>query len=266
MEIIIKSDYAQMCEEAAKAVLEAWKQKNGLVVCLPTGNTPLGVYQRLANFYQKGEIDFSRVIAFSLDEYLGLNQDHPQSFAYYLESHLFRHVNIKKENIFRLSGTPEDIDEHCRQYEETIQKFGGIDLQLLGIGKNGHIGFNEPSSSLASRTRAKTLTRETVEANSRLFGNKQNVPRFCLTMGIGTIMESKTIILLASGKDKSEAIQLSIEGPVTASVPASVLQLHPQAKFIMDEEAASLLKRKDYYRWVYENKENANILLATRKK
>ena len=265
MEIIIKEDYDQICEEATQIFHQAWKKKKNLVLGLPTGRTPLGVYIRLIELYQKKELDFSRVTAFGLDEYLGLKENHPQSFAYYLEKNFYQHINLKKENLFRLEGTPEDIDAHCREYEEKIKSRGGIDLQILGIGRNGHIGFNEPSSSLSSRTRVKTLAEETVEANSRFFKDKNEVPRFCLTMGIGTIMESKMIILLASGQDKSEAMQKSIEGPVTASVPASILQLHPQAKIIIDQQAASRLTRKDYYQWVYRNKEKVSDFLEKKK-
>jgi glucosamine-6-phosphate deaminase len=265
MEIIIKEDYDQICEEAVTTIHQAWKKKDDLVLGLPTGNTPLGVYKRLIALYQKEEIEFSRIVAFSLDEYLGFKENHPQSFAYYLEKNFYQHINIKKENIFRLEGTPEDIDNHCQEYEEKIKSRGGIDLLILGIGRNGHIGFNEPSSSLSSRTRVKTLAEETIEANSRFFENKDEIPRFCLTMGIGTIMESKMIILLASGEDKSEAVQKSIEGPVTASVPASILQLHPQAKIVIDQRAASRLTRKDYYQWVYRNKEKVSDFLEKKK-
>lgn len=265
MEVIIKEHYDQICEEAVKIIHQAWKKKNNLVLGLPTGRTPLGVYKRLIESYQKEEIDFSRTVTFSLDEYLGLKENHPQSFAYYLENNLYQHINLKKENIFRLKGTPEDIDQHCQDYEEKIKSRGGIDLQILGIGRNGHIGFNEPSSSLSSRTRVKTLAEETVEANSRFFDDKNEVPRFCLTMGIGTIMESKMILLMASGENKSEAIQKTIEGPVTASVPASVLQHHPQAKIIIDQKAASRLARKDYYQWVYKNKERVSDFIEKKK-
>lgn len=265
MEIIIKQNYDQICEEAQKIIHQAWKKKNNLVLGLPTGRTPLGVYKRLIALYNKEKIDFSQLVTFSLDEYLGLKENHLQSFAYYMEKNFFQRINIKKENIFRLNGTPENIDDHCREYEEKIKSFGGIDIQILGIGRNGHIGFNEPSSSLSSRTRVKTLTQETIAANSRLFKNKKEVPRFCLTMGIGTIMESKMIVLLASGKDKSEAIHNSVEGPITASVPASILQLHPQTKIIIDQEAASLLTWKEYYQWVYKNKETVNDFLEKKK-
>jgi len=255
MEVIITSNYDEICEEAARIIHRAWKRKNNLVLGLATGKTPLGVYKKIIELYHKREMDFSQVVAFTLDEYMGLEEDHPQSFSNYMKKNFYQHINIKKENIFQLEGKPANIETHCMEYEEKIKNSGGIDVQILGIGRNGHIGFNEPSSSLASRTRVKTLSQETIEDNARFFNNRKDVPRFCLTMGIGTVMDAKMIILLASGKNKSEAILKSIEGPVTASVPASVLQLHPQAKIIVDEEASSLLARKDYYKWVYQNKE-----------
>jgi glucosamine-6-phosphate deaminase len=261
MEIIIKSDYDGICEEAAGIIYHAWKKKRSLVLGMATGKTPLGLYEKLIGLYRKGEMDFSDAAGFSLDEYLGLEETHPQSFALYIENHFYRHINIKRENINRLSGKPADIEEHCRAYETKIRRLGGIDIQILGIGRNGHIGFNEPGSSLSSRTRLKTLTKETVEASAPFFKDEKEVPRFCLTMGIGTILESRLIILLASGKDKAEIIAKAIEGPITTFVPASALQLHPQAKFIIDGEAASELARKDYYRWTYENKEKVSGLL-----
>jgi glucosamine-6-phosphate deaminase len=193
-------------------------------------------------------------VTFNLDEYLGLDENHPQSFARYMNEHLFRHVNIKKENTHVLSGTPADVEEHCRAYERKIQGVGGIDVQVLGIGHDGHIAYDVPSSSLASRTRLLTLTHEVVRANARFYEKESNVPRFCLTMGVGTILEAKTVILMASGRDKAGITAKAVEGPVTASVPASALQFHPQAKFVLDEEAASGLKNIDYYRWTAENK------------
>ncbi len=199
-------------------------------------------------------MDFSRVVTFNLDEYFGLEDAHPQSFAHYMDTHLFQHVNIKPENIFRLNGRPADIEEHCHSYERTIRNCGGIDIQILGIGQNGHIGFNEPGSSLGSRTRLSSLTPETVEANSADFLDKKDIPRFCLTMGIGTILEARTIMLLAFGKGKAEVLSKAIEGPVTVSVPASALQLHPSVKFLIDEEAAAGLALRDHYRWTAENK------------
>jgi glucosamine-6-phosphate deaminase len=262
MEVIIKTNYDHMCDEAVGLIHKTWQKKKNLVLGLATGRTPLGVYERLIRLFDMGRMDFSDVITFGLDEYLGLAADHSESFACYLEKNLYQHINIKEENIHQLEGFPEDIENHCQDYEDRIKDVGGIDIQILGIGKNGHIGFNEPSSSLSSRTRIKTLTRETIEANSRFFQEAQEIPRYCLTMGIGTIMDSGMVLLLAAGRDKSQAIQQSIEGPVSASVPASVLQLHPQVKFICDEEAASQLSRKEYYRWVYDHKDRVDEFLV----
>ena len=266
MEIIIKKDYHEMCKKAVILIHQTWEKKKDLVLGLATGKTPLGIYKGLIGLYQKGDMDFSHVRAFSLDEYLGLSDDHPQSFAFYMEHNFFQHINIKQENIYRLSGLPDDIEAHCHEYERKIRTTGGIDIQILGIGRNGHIGFNEPSSSLSSRTRIKTLTEETITANYPFFHNKKEIPRYCLTMGIGTILESRLILLLASGQEKSNAIQQSVEGPITATIPASILQLHPQAKLIIDEEAASQLERKSYYRWVYEHKNRVDDFLAKKKK
>jgi glucosamine-6-phosphate deaminase len=261
MEVIIMKTYEEVCEESAAIIQEAWRQENALVLGFATGKTPLGLYERLIELYNQGGIDFASVKAFNLDEYVGLEESHPQSFAYYMDHHLFQHVNIMKENIFRLSGRPADIEAHCRSYERKIQEVGGIDVQILGIGKNGHIAFNEPGSSLSSRTRLEILTQETVLANRQFFQDEKELPRFCLTMGIGTILETKMALLLASGKDKAEIIARAVEGPVTASVPASALQLHACARFVIDEAAASGLSNLDYYRWAYENKDRASDLL-----
>jgi glucosamine-6-phosphate deaminase len=262
MEVIITSNYDKICEEAAHVIQQEWQKKNNIVLGLATGETPLGVYKKIIDMNQRDEIDFSSSIAFSLDEYLGLEKDHPQSFAYYMEMNFFKYINIKTKNIFRLEGRPADIKGHCQEYEEKIKSYGGIDVQILGIGRNGHIGFNEPGSSLSSRTRVKTLTEETVRDNARFFTDEQEVPRFCLTMGIGTVMEAKLIILLASGKAKSKAVKNCVEGAVTASVPASALQLHPRVKILVDEEAGSLLTHKKYYKWVFKNKERVKDYLG----
>ena len=261
MEIIIKPDYNEVCEEAAGIIHHAWKKKNSLVLGLATGKTPLGLYKKLIALYNEGKIDFSSVATFNVDEYLGLEETHPQSFAFYMDNHLFRHININKVNTNFLSGGPDNIEEHCRAYEMQIRRLGGIDIQILGIGVNGHIAFNEPGSSLASRTRMETLTQESIKANAHFFKHEKDVPRFCLTMGVGTILESRMILMLASGKDKAKAVAGAIEGPVSASNPASALQLHPQAKFIIDEEAATKLVRKDYYRWKYESKDKGSDFL-----
>jgi glucosamine-6-phosphate deaminase len=262
MEVIIKPDYDSICDEAASIIHEGWKKKNNLVLGLATGSTPLGVYARLIKFHRAGTMDFSRVITFNLDEYLGLAENHPQSYACYMDTHLFSHVNIKRENIHRLNGRPGDIEAHCREYEEAIRSAGGIDIQLLGIGRNGHIGFNEPTSSLASRTRVKTLARETVEDNAANFAHGEVVPRFVLTMGIGTLMEARLIVLNSSGAKKQGAIRATVEGPVTSLVPGSALQLHPDVKLILDEESSKLLSRREYYTYVYENKGRVRDFLA----
>jgi glucosamine-6-phosphate deaminase len=266
MEVIIKKDYSDMCDEAVRLIHQTWQKGENLVLGLATGKTPLGVYDRLIRLHREQQMDFSDVLAFSLDEYLGLPDNHSQSFVFYMQQNLYQHINIKEENIFHLRGLPDHIETHCREYETKIQEVGGIDIQILGIGENGHIGFNEPSSSLSSRTRVKTLTQETIAANAHFFHHQDEIPRYCLTMGIGTIMESRMILLLATGEEKSAAIQQSIEGPITASVPASILQLHPQAKFIIDEEAASQLARKSYYKWVYEHKDKVDDFLAKKRK
>jgi glucosamine-6-phosphate deaminase len=254
MEIIIKADHKEICGEAASIIRSAWQRKKNLVLGMATGRTPIGLYQKLIEFYRKGEMDFSRVVTFNLDEYFGLEDAHPQSFARYMDTHLFQHINIKPGNVFRLRGRPADIEEQCHAYERAIRNCGGIDIQILGIGQNGHIGFNEPGSSLASRTRLSSLTPETVEANAVDFRNKKDISRFCLTMGIGTILEARMILLLASGKGKVEILSKAIEGPITASVPASALQLHPNVTFLIDEDAAAGLALRDHYRWTAENK------------
>jgi glucosamine-6-phosphate deaminase len=254
MEVIIMNNYDEVCREASDIIVEAWRKKNDLVLGLATGSTALGVYGRLIEAYKNGEIDFSTVRTFNLDEYLGLPENDPHSYAYFMDQNFFRHVNIKRVNIHRLSGKPRDIEDHCRAYEEAIEHEGGIDLQLLGLGRNGHIGFNEPGSSLSSLTRFKILTRETVADNARFFGQGETVPRFILTMGIGTILRARSVVILAYGANKSEAIFRSVEGPVTATVPGSALQLHQRAILVVDEDAARHLSQKDYYKWAYQNK------------
>jgi len=261
MEVIIMSNYDEVCLEAGRLIIEACRKKNDLVLGLATGSTSLGVYARLIEAYKNGEIDFSRVRTFNLDEYLGLTEDHPHSYAYFMDQNFFRHINIKRSNVHRLQGKPRDIEQHCREYEDQIRQAGGIDIQLLGIGRNGHIGFNEPGSSLSSRTRTQALTPETVADNARFFNKDEAVPAFVLTMGVGTIMEARTILLLAYGANKSEAIFRCVEGPVTATVPASALQLHPQTTLIVDEDAARQLSQREYYKWAYQNKDRMTDFL-----
>jgi glucosamine-6-phosphate deaminase len=234
-------------------VANAVRQNPALRLGLATGTTVLGVYRELARLHREGALDFSRVITFNLDEYLGVSPDHPHSFHHFMLANFFSHVNVDPRNIHIPEGTiTSEYEKYCASYEEEITGAGGIDLQILGIGRNGHIGFNEPTSSFASRTRLKVLSKATVEDNRKFFGPSETMPRCAITMGIGTILASRRVLMLATGAPKANAVANAIEGPITASVTASALQLHPDATAILDEEAAAQLKQKDYYRDVME--------------
>lgn len=254
MEIIIKPTTAEAQQEAAKILRRQIQRQPGSVLGLATGSTPIPVYEALVKMHERGELDFSRLVTFNLDEYVGLAPDHPCSYREFMRQHLFGKVNIAVKNTHFPDGLAKDIPAHCAKYEEAIARAGGIDLQLLGIGRDGHIGFNEPSSSLASRTRIKTLTPQTVKDNAKCFGSPDKVPRHVITMGVGTIMDACRCLLLATGEAKAEVVARMAEGPVTADVPASILQMHPACTLVVDEAAAVKLKRCDYYRWVYDNK------------
>ena len=254
MEVIIKETYEEVSREAAEMVRGELKKKPGMVLGLATGSTPLGLYKELIRMHKEEGLDFSQVVTFNLDEYVGLQPDHPQSYRYFMNENLFDHINIKMENTHVPDGMAEDLEAHCGKYEEMIKKAGGIDLQVLGIGGDGHIAFNEPCSSLGSRTRIKTLTKQTIEDNSRFFEKKEDVPIFAITMGVGSVMESREVLLLASGEKKAEVIARCIEGPITAQVTASMVQMHPWVTVIVDTPASMKLKRRDYYEWVYESK------------
>ena len=250
MEIIIQPTPEAATAIAARLIARLLKEKPDAVLGLATGSTPLPLYRALVDM----QLDWSRVRTFNLDEYLGLAPEHPQSYHHFMWENLFRHVNIRPENVHIPDGLAADVPAFCADYEARIRAVGGIDLQLLGIGSDGHIGFNEPSSSLASRTRIKTLTQRTRADNARFFASADEVPSHVITMGIGTIMEARTNLLLAFGAKKAQALAEAAEGPVTAMNPASALQLHRTTIFCIDEPAASALKRADYYRWVYDNK------------
>ncbi|MFC1562942.1 glucosamine-6-phosphate deaminase [candidate division KSB1 bacterium] len=244
MEVIIRENYEEISKYAASVIADQIRRKPDSVIGLATGSTPLGTYKELINLYKNGEIDFSKVTSFNLDEYVNLQPDHSQSYYYFMKKNLFDHINIKPENYFLPDGMAKDIPQSCSEYEKNIKEHGGIDIQILGIGSNGHIAFNEPGSSLGSRTRIKTLNESTIKDNSRFFENIDEVPRYAITMGIGTIMESHAIILLASGENKAEAIAKTIEGPITAMVPATIVQLHQKATIVIEKETASKLKGK----------------------
>ncbi len=254
MEIIIQPTPEAASLAAARVIAQIVRGKPDAVLGLATGGTPLALYRELARMHREEQLDFSRVTTFNLDEYVGLHADHPASYHSFMHGNFFHHVNIAPERIHIPDGMAEDVPAYCRAYEEAIRSAGGIDAQVLGIGGDGHIGFNEPSSSLASRTRIKTLTPQTRRDNARYFGGEGEVPQHVITMGVGTIMDARQVVLLAFGKNKARAVAEAAEGPVTASVPASILQMHPVAKMLLDEPAATALVRADYYRWVYENK------------
>ncbi|MEO5914543.1 MAG: glucosamine-6-phosphate deaminase [Luteolibacter sp.] len=250
MEIIIQPTPEEATGVAARIIARLLAEKPDAVLGLATGSTPVLLYRELIAM----DLDWSHVTTFNLDEYIGIPREHPQSYHSFMTDNLFRHINISPSHIHIPDGNATDIPASCADYEKRIAAAGGIDLQILGIGTDGHIGFNEPTSSLASRTRIKTLTRQTRIDNARFFGSEEDVPHHVVTMGIGTIMEARQNLLLAFGPGKARAIAEAVEGPVTSLNPASVLQMHPTVKVCLDEPAASQLSRADYYRWVYESK------------
>jgi glucosamine-6-phosphate deaminase len=254
MEIIIQPSADDACSIAARIIANQIRNQPATVLGLATGSTPLPLYRKLIHMHRQEGLDFSQVVTFNLDEYIGLPPQHPASYYHFMHEHLFSAINLSAGNIHLPDGMTHDVPAACAYYEKRIRDAGGIDIQVLGIGSDGHIGFNEPTSSLSSRTRIKTLTARTREDNARFFKQPDEQPHHVITMGIGTIMESRRILLLAFGENKSNAVAATVEGPVTASVPASVLQLHAQTHMCIDHAAALKLERKEYYRWVYEHK------------
>lgn len=255
MEVIIQPNHHQLASIAAHIIRDAIRKKPNLVLGLATGSTPIELYKSLVSMHRDDGLDFSGVTTFNLDEYVGIPLEHSQSYHTFMNHHLFNHVNILEENINIPQNKSENHEEFCRQYEDKIKQVGGIDIQILGIGTDGHIGFNEAGSSLASRTRIVTLSQSTIDANSPYFnGDKNAVPNMAITMGIGTIIEAKQCLLLANGLRKSPSIAKAIEGPITSMVPASILQMHPNTVVLLDEEAASKLQEADFYKRSYENK------------
>jgi glucosamine-6-phosphate deaminase len=221
------------------------------VLGVATGSSPLATYTELARWVQAGELDLSQAHAFALDEYVGLPSGHRQSYAAVIDATVTRPLRLNPANVHVPPGQAEDIDAACADYERNIEAVGGVDVQVLGVGTNGHIGFNEPTSSLGSRTRIKTLTEQTRIDNARFFDTLEEVPRYCLTQGLGTIMNARHLVLVAQGKNKAQAVTALVEGPVTALVPGSVMQLHPRATVIVDEAAASTLTLTAYYKDVF---------------
>jgi len=241
MLVSIRKSYEEVSKAAAVLVAERIRRKPNLVLGLATGATPIGLYRELIRMNREEGLSFSKVTTFNLDEYIGLPRTHPQSYYQFMWEHLFRHIDIPSRSVNVPDGMAGDIEGHCEWYEEEIRRKGGIDVQVLGIGANGHLAFNEPGSSLGSRTRIKTLTEQTVRDNARYFKSIHEVPKTAITMGIGTIMEAKEVLLLASSASKAEAVRAAIEGPITALVPASIIQMHRKAYVTIDEDAASKL-------------------------
>lgn len=237
----------------ARIIAKDLRTNSHLVLGLATGRTMESVYRLLVRMHREEYLDFSLCSTFNLDEYVGLSSDDPHSYRQYMDRHLFRQVNIDLRNTHLPNGQAVDLEAECRNYETAIGKCGGIDLQLLGIGQTGHIGFNEPLSALRSRTRVKALTPTTLEQNAPFFGGAEKVPRRAITMGVETILDARRCVLLATGSEKAHIIAKAVEGPITASISATALQLHPRCTVVVDEAAASPLQGTEYYRWIFAN-------------
>lgn len=237
MEILLCNSYDEISEKAAAILADTVNKKPTAVLGMATGSTPEGMYKRLIKRYEAGTLDFSSVETFNLDEYYPLAAENEQSYHYYMYEKLFRHINVKPERIHILDGEAEDADAECKAYGDAIAAAGGIDLQILGIGENGHIGFNEPGEYLHADVHKTALTESTVNANARFFATRDEVPRYALTVGIGDILRAKKILLLASGKAKAKAIRALLDDRITTSVPASLLKTHPNVILICDRAA-----------------------------
>ena len=264
MRVLIHPDYDQCSLWAANYIVYRIKAfrptaAKPFVLGLPTGSTHLGTYQELIRQYQAGKVSFKNVVTFNMDEYIGLPPEHPQSYHYFMHENFFKHIDIQPQNIHLLDGMTHDYAEECRSYEEKIKSYGKINLFLGGVGSDGHIAFNEPGSSLTSRTRIKTLTTETVKANSRFFdGDINQVPRTALTVGIGTIMDADEVMILATGSNKSQALHHAIEESINHMWPISILQMHQHAIIVCDDDATSELKA-DTVRY-FKDIESAKII------
>ena len=241
MRIIKAKDYSDMSRKAANILSAQIIMKPNAVLGLATGGTPVGIYAQLVDWYIKGDLDFSEITTINLDEYCGLSQDYKQSYWNFMWEHLFDHVNIPLDHIHIPDGSDPDANKVCRHYDEVIRKAGGIDLQLLGLGQDGHIGFNEPGTAFELETHCVTLTESTVCANARFFESVDEVPRKAYTMGIKSIMQARKVLIAVSGQQKAEIVKKAFQGPVTPEIPASILQMHPDLILVGDQDALSLL-------------------------
>jgi glucosamine-6-phosphate deaminase len=264
MRLIIESDYEHLSKWAAKYVINKINAfqptvTHPFVLGLPTGSSPLGMYKELIQAYKNGEISFKNVLTFNMDEYVGLPENHPESYHSFMFNHFFNHIDCPKTNIHILNGNAKDLEAECRHYEEMIAEAGGIDLFIGGIGTDGHIAFNEPGSSLTSHTRMKSLTSDTRIANSRFFDNDpEKVPAHALTVGVGTVMSAREVLILANGHSKARALQAAVEGPVTQMWTISMLQMHPKGIIVCDESATDELRVSTYN--YFKDIEKENIL------
>lgn len=248
MRVIISENYNEMSKWAANHVAQRINEfkptaKRPFVLGLPTGSTPLGTYKELINLNKAGKVSFANVVTFNMDEYIGIPEEHPESYHSFMWNNFFSHIDVKKGNVHILNGNAPDLEAECANYEAQIKSFGGIDLFMGGIGPDGHIAFNEPGSSLTSRTRVKTLTTDTIIANSRFFDNDVNkVPKQALTVGVGTVMDSREVMILANGHNKAVALQHAIEGGISQMWTVSVLQMHPKGIIVCDDAATVEMK------------------------
>jgi glucosamine-6-phosphate deaminase len=254
MEVIIRTNPEQAAELTARLIAARLREKAGFVLGLATGRTMERVYDRLVAMHQNEGLDFSKCRTFNLDEYIGVPPEDEHSYRFYMNHHLFTRVNIDLANTHVPDGMAADLGAAAARYEQLIREAGGIDVQLLGIGEAGHIGFNEPLSALMSRTRDKALMPLTRQQNAGMFGgDPDKVPKRAVTMGVGTILDARELLLLATGGAKASILARAVEGPITAMISASAIQLHPNCKVIVDEDAARELKERDYYDWIFQN-------------
>jgi glucosamine-6-phosphate deaminase len=253
MEVLIQPDADSAANLVARIIAAEVGGNPRAVIGLATGGTMERLYGHLVKLHQQGALDFSGCTSFNLDEYAGLKSSDPNSYHHYMREHLFRHVNFSPAKTHLPHGDAPDLAAECRRYEGLIREAGGIDLQLLGIGASGHIGFNEPLSNFRSRTREKALTPTTIRQNAPYFGGEDKMPRRALTMGVGTILDARRCVLLATGSGKAGIIARAVEGPITSMISASALQWHPRCTVVVDEAAAGQLTEKEYYRWIFAN-------------
>jgi len=238
MKLIVEKDYEELSRRASEILVKEIQDNHEIVLGLATGSTPKRMYELLIEEYKKGSIDFSEVQTFNLDEYIGLSEDNPKSYNYYMQENLFNHINIIPENTHIPNGKAMNLESYCKEYEDSIKRAGGIDVQILGIGTDGHIGFNEPANELEAETCVVNLSESTIKANSRFFASDVMVPREAITMGVGSILKAKKIILLANGEKKRNVIKDLLEKPIISThLPVSLLRLHPNVTIIVDEEA-----------------------------